>query len=119
MSRPHKVLMVVENDVVPLDTRVWAEALALRDHGFQVSIIGPKGASGRPVYEEHRAPQEFREGIHIYRYELPDASSALTYVWEFLVDLFNTSRLSLKVHRRHGFDVLHVANPPDIFFPLG
>jgi glycosyltransferase involved in cell wall biosynthesis len=111
--------MIVENDVAPLDTRVWGEALALRDHGLQVSIICPKGAVGRSVFERYRTPYECREGIHIYRYERPDGSSSAAYVREYLVALLNTIWLSLKVLIRHGFDVLHVANPPDIFFPMG
>ena len=119
MSRPRKVLMIVENDVVPLDTRVWWEALALRDHGFQVSIICPKGARGRPVFEKYRAPYEYREGIHIYRFQPREGASAMAYVREYLAAMFCTWWLSLRVFVRHGFDVIHVANPPDLFFPLG
>jgi glycosyltransferase involved in cell wall biosynthesis len=119
MSNPRKVLMIVENDVVPPDTRVWREALALRDQGVQVSIIGPKGTLGRAVYEDCRAPYECVEGIHIYRYDLPDGGSWAAYVREYCVALLNTFWLSLRVLIRHGFDVLHVANPPDIFFPMG
>jgi glycosyltransferase involved in cell wall biosynthesis len=119
MSSPRKVLMIVENDVAPLDTRVWGEALALRDHGFQVSIICPKGVLGRSIYEDYRTPYEYRERIHIYRYEQPDGGSSVAYVREYLVAVLNIYWLSLKVLIRHGFDVLHVANPPDIFFPVG
>jgi glycosyltransferase involved in cell wall biosynthesis len=111
--------MIVENDVAPLDTRVWGEAVALRDHGLQVSVICPKGAVGRPIFERYRAPYECREGIHIYRYERPDGSTSAAYMREYLVALLNTVWLSLIVLVRHGFDVLHVANPPDIFFPMG
>src|SRR5258706_2628903 len=119
MPRSRKVLMIVENDVAPLDTRVWGEALALRDHGLQVSIICPKGALGRAIYEDYRSSYECCEGIHIYRYEQPDGTSSATYMREYLVALLNTLWLSLMVLTRHGFDVLHVANPPDIFFPIG
>jgi glycosyltransferase involved in cell wall biosynthesis len=119
MRKPRKVLMIVENDVVPPDTRVWREALALRDHGVQVSIICPKGALRRAVYEDYRAPYEYLEGIHVYRYDLPDGGSSVTYVREYFVALLNAFWLSLRVLIRHGFDVLHVANPPDIFFPMG
>jgi glycosyltransferase involved in cell wall biosynthesis len=117
--RPRKVLMIEENSVVPLDTRVWWEALALRDHGFEVSIICPKGALGRPVFKEYRAPYEYREGIHIYRYELLEGSSPTAYIREYVAALLHTFWLSLRVLFRHGFDVIHVANPPDLFFPLG
>lgn len=120
MLRPSKMksLMIVENDIAPLDTRVWWEALALRDHGLQVSIICPKGQQGRAVYEEFRAPYEYREGIHIYRYDLPEGASVAAFIREYLAALLSTFWLSLRVLVRHGFDVIHVANPPDVFFPL-
>ncbi len=44
MGKIRKILMLLENSPAPTDNRVWAEAVALRDYGFQVSIIGPKGA---------------------------------------------------------------------------
>jgi glycosyltransferase involved in cell wall biosynthesis len=40
-------------------------------------------------------------------------------VVEYTVALVMTCWLSLKVLVRHGFDVIHVANPPDIFFIVG
>ena len=43
MAKVNKILMLVENISVPLDSRVWSEASALRDAGFQVSVICPKG----------------------------------------------------------------------------
>ncbi len=43
MTKARKILMLVENCPAPLDKRIWTEATALRDAGFQVSIICPKG----------------------------------------------------------------------------
>ncbi len=43
MATTRKILMVVENIPAPADRRVWPEAKALRDAGYQVSIICPKG----------------------------------------------------------------------------
>ncbi len=62
MANTYKVLMPIENAPVPLDNRVWAEAITLHDHGFQVSIIGPKGSS------QDRESYSCIEDIHIYRY---------------------------------------------------
>jgi len=45
MATIRKILMLVENLPVPADSRVWAETTTLRDQGFQVSIICPKGSS--------------------------------------------------------------------------
>ncbi len=112
--RVQKVLMLIENCSVPLDSRVWAEALTLREHGFQVSIIGPKGT------KLDRESSVCLDGVHIYRYRLPaNNSTASAYLLEYGVAMVMTLFLSLKVYFRRGFDVIHVANPPDTFFLIG
>lgn len=108
-----KVLMVVENRPAPADARVWPEAVALRDHGLQVSIISPKGV------QEYQEDYICLDGIQIYRYQLPTGDTPAAYIAEYAVSVFKTFWLSLKVWRRHGFDVIHAANPPDTFFALG
>ncbi len=105
-----RVLMIVENLPVPFDRRVWQEARALRDAGAIVSIICP--AAG-----DYPAPYELRESIHIYRHPLPgEASSAAGYLREYSAALWHEFRLALKVHFRHGFDIIHGCNPPDLIF---
>lgn len=114
MARVNKILMLVENVPAPEDRRVWPEAIALRDHGFQVSIISPKGST------KYREPYICIENIHIYRYQLPKTGNRyLAYIVEYAIALLMTFWLSLKVMFRHGFDVIHTANPPDIFFIIG
>jgi len=114
MAKVNKVLMLVENISVPLDNRVWSEARALRDVGFQVSVICPKGI-GRD--EESYI---FLEGINIYRYQLATIGNKyISYLAEYCCSLFITFLLSLKVFFKHGFDVIHAGNPPDIFFLIG
>ena len=104
--------MLVENLPVPFDRRMWQEARTLRDAGWQVSVICPKGGDWRKSYEH-------LEGIHVYRYSPPaETRSKLSYVWEFLYCWAATAILSLVVFARHGFDVIHTANPPDTFFLL-
>jgi glycosyltransferase involved in cell wall biosynthesis len=114
MTKVHKVLMLVENVPAPLDRRVWPEALALRDMGFQVSVISPKGST---QYQESHI---CIDGIHIYRYSLPQVGPKyIAYFVEYGVSLLMMFLLSLKVWFRHGFDVIHTSNPPDIFFVIG
>src|SRR5947207_1534659 len=114
MTTPRKILMLVENLSVPADPRVWTEATTLRDHGFQVSIICPKGPS------RHREAYICIDNIHIYRYQLPNGVNKYTsYIAEYAVALVMTFWLSLKVLIHHGFDVIHAANPPDLFFLIG
>ncbi len=114
MRKANKVLMVVENLSVPTDPRVWAEARTLREAGYQVSIICPKGR-GRDE-ESYICIDD----IYIYRYRLNVIGNKyIAYVAEYGVALVKTFLLSFKVLLRHGFDVVHAANPPDIFFLMG
>jgi glycosyltransferase involved in cell wall biosynthesis len=114
MRKACKVLMLVENLPVPADPRVWAEAKTLHDAGCRVSIICPKGST------KHQEKYTCIDGISIYRYQLPASSNKYTsYLAEFGTALFKTFWLSLKVLLRHGFDVIHAANPPDLFFLIG
>lgn len=108
-----RVLMIVENLPVPFDRRVWQEARALRQAGCTVSVICPKGYG-------HSASHEVLEDINIYRHGIPiDASGLLGYALEYSVALFWEFVLSLRVLRRHGFDVIHACNPPDLIFLVG
>src|SRR5690348_5790111 len=114
MAKINRVLMLVENLPVPADRRVWNEARTLCDAGYQVSIICPKG-SGR--YEESYI---CIDNIAIYRYRLPEtANKYMAYLTEYGVALLMTFLLSFKVFFRRGFDVIHAANPPDLFFLVG
>lgn len=114
MKRSRRVLLLVENLPVPGDRRVWYEAMALRDQGYQVSIICPKGTR---YYQESYIRLD---NIDIYRYKLPNTQQKyLAYIIEYLVALFMTFYLSLKVLCNRGFDVVHACNPPDTFFAIG
>lgn len=114
MAKIYKVLMLVENMSAPADRRVWPEAVALRENGFQVSIISPKGE------KTDRETATCIDGIYIYRYPLPaPGNKYFAYLAEYSISLLMTFWLSLKVWRRHGFDVIHAANPPDTFFLIG
>ena len=114
MAKNKKILMLVENISVPLDSRVWPEAKALRDAGFQVSVICPKGVG--------RDEESFicLEDISIYRYQLPAIGNKyIAYLGEYGFSFVITFLLSLKVLFRRGFDIIHAANPPDMFFLIG
>ncbi|GAC1380556.1 MAG: glycosyltransferase family 4 protein [Ktedonobacteraceae bacterium] len=114
MANNAKILMLVENVPAPADRRVWPEAITLRDHGYQVSIISPKGTF------THQESYVCVEGIHIYRYKVPVIGHKYAaYFMEYSIAIFMTFLLSFKVWFRHGFDVIHAANPPDLFFTIG
>jgi glycosyltransferase involved in cell wall biosynthesis len=110
---PRRLLIIVENLPVPFDRRVWSEATTLHEAGYAVSIICPKGKG-------HEKSAETIEGIHIYRHPLPlEARGASAYLVEYSAALFWEFVLSLKVAWRHGFDVIHACNPPDLIFLVG
>lgn len=114
MTKKRKVLMLVENTPVPQDHRVWPEAIVLRDNGYQVSIISPKGV------KDQRESSICIDGIHIYRYHLPVIEQKfIGHIVEYSIALMMTFLLSVKVLFKQGFDVIHTANPPDIFFLIG
>jgi glycosyltransferase involved in cell wall biosynthesis len=113
MRNQRTVLIIVENLPVPFDRRVWQEAQALREAGYGVSVICPKGKG-------HDLPYEELNGIHIYRHPLPiEASRASGYLVEYSIALFWEFWLSLKVWRKHGFDAIQACNPPDLIFLIG
>ncbi len=112
-GKSNRVLIIVENLPCPFDRRVWQEARALRDNGYQVSIICPTGKG----YESRF---EILEDIHIYRHTLPfEADRLIGYVGEYAAALFWEAILTLRVGFTRGFDVLHACNPPDTIFLIG
>lgn len=109
-SAPIHTLMIVENLPVPFDRRVWQEARTLRQAGYDVTVICPKGRG-------YDLPEEELEGISILRHDLPlEAKGAAGFLLEYGAALFHELRLAFKVWRRKRFQVVHVANPPDILF---
>lgn len=107
------VLIIVENLPSPFDRRVWQEANTLKEAGYGVSIICPTGKGFDSKYE-------CLNGIHIYRHDLPEeADGPLGYLIEYSAALFWEFILAWRVLRRHGFDVIHACNPPDLIFLVG
>lgn len=102
---------MVENLPVPLDRRVWLEAKALVDAGYCVSVICPTGRGWDDRFEEI-------EGVHIYRYPQPPEAraGAAAFGLEWALSLWHMFRLSYRVRRERGFDVIQGCNPPDLIF---
>lgn len=110
MSNNRRVLIIVENLTVPLDRRVWQEATTLRDAGYTVSVICPRGGN-------YTASYELLDGIHVFRHPLPiEADGALGYAIEYTSALFWEFVLSWRAYFKVGFDVVQACNPPDLIF---
>ncbi len=111
MTGSTHVLIIVQNLPVPLDRRVWLECRALRSAGYEVSVICPRGP-GDPA-------RQTIEGIEIYKYRpAPPASGVFGYAEEFAYSWLRTARLSLRVWRKHPFQIIQACNPPDTYWLL-
>ncbi|MGH3567427.1 MAG: glycosyltransferase family 4 protein [Pseudonocardia sp.] len=105
---PGKALILVENLSVPFDRRVWQEATTLRDAGWEVHVICPRGGKRDTELEI------MIDGVHILRYALRAATGGpIGFVTEYGTALLATLRLARRVGR---VDVVHACNPPDLFF---
>lgn len=108
------ILLIVENEAVPFDRRMWNIARSLRDFGATVSVICP-------MFGQDSEKEVVLEGITIHRYRNAFSDGTVAgYLREYATAFVKTAVLLHKVARKRGrIDVVHVANPPDIFWPLG
>jgi glycosyltransferase involved in cell wall biosynthesis len=110
MNVAHRVLIIVENLPVPFDMRVWKEARALKEAGYDVRVLCPRGKG----YEQRH---EVVDGIHVYRHPLPkEGNSTLGYLREYASALFWEFFYTWWIYFRTGFDVIQGCNPPDNIF---
>jgi glycosyltransferase involved in cell wall biosynthesis len=108
MRRARRALLVLENEGLPRDRRVWDEARALSGAGWAVEAIAPRVRAGEPA-------EEVLEGIRVHRFRARFASGALGYAREYAAAWVGIRRLARRLARRGAepFDVVGVANPPD------
>ena len=103
-----RVLVLVENNSVPSDRRVWDISRALVQAGYEVTVVCPKGRG------DQQASFEIREGVEIHRYPLrPASGGVLGYLREYGCALWHTWRVVRRLSRARPFDVVHACNPPD------
>lgn len=103
-----RALVIVENLSVPFDRRVWQECRALRDAGWSVTVVCPRGT------DRDAEPEAVVEGIAIHRFPFrPATGGIVSYVGEYAGAVLHCLRLGLGLGR---FDVVHVCNPPDLLF---
>jgi glycosyltransferase involved in cell wall biosynthesis len=104
--------MLIENYSFPWDRRMRHLAITLKEAGYQVTVISPKGKDQKDrVYGLY-------QGISVYRYPTLQARGGVGYLCEYSWAFLCTTFLSLFISIRHGFDIIHSANPPDLFFLL-
>jgi glycosyltransferase involved in cell wall biosynthesis len=103
-----RVLIVVENESVPGDRRVWDISTSLVAAGAEVVVVCPQDG------EKGKAPFEQRDGVMIHRYRPSFATGGtLSYAREYGRALWATWRLVRKLARQRPFDIVHACSPPD------
>src|SRR6516165_5610458 len=106
----NRVLIIVENQTVPFDRRVWREACSLRENGYEVTVLCPRRKACPKGYEVIK-------GIRIYRHPSPaEGSTPKGYLWEYGCTLLWEFLYTLWIWLRHEFDVIQGCNPPDDIF---
>ena len=111
MNKGH-ILFIVENNPAPPDVRVWNEARAARDFGYEVSVIGPRDRKDDPFHS-------LIEGVHVYRHPRPkEASGKRAMLLEYLNAPFWEMIISAVIFLARPFRVIHGANPPDHLFMI-
>lgn len=108
-----QVLLIVQNLSVPHDKRPLKEALSLQHAGYTVSVICPASAQDPAMRAEF-------EGIRIFRYRNYESHGGLlAFVLEYANALIRIFFIALGLFIRNPFKAVHVANPPDFFWPMG
>ena len=109
LSAGTHVCVVVQNLPVPFDRRVWLECQALRDAGYEVSVVCPK-AAGDPGYQ-------VLDGVHLFKYRaFPPITRKVAFLAEYAYSILATAYHLVRAWRRRPFSAVQVCNPPDVLF---
>jgi glycosyltransferase involved in cell wall biosynthesis len=102
------VLVILQNETVPADRRVWNEVCTLRAGGSDVAVICPQGA------EEDTQAFETIDGVAIHRYpQQAGSGNLLGHLREYVVAFWRIRRLAKRLAAGRSFDVVLAGNPPD------
>lgn len=109
ISRVRRAVILVENESVPHDSRVWQHALSLRQAGVAVTVVCPQGGHGE------RALAEERQGVVIRRFvPRPSDGGLRGYAREYGAALRETRRHVRRLVAAEFVDVVQACNPPDV-----
>jgi glycosyltransferase involved in cell wall biosynthesis len=104
------ILFIVENLTYPFDPRVYAEAIAATDFGYEVSVISPAN-------DQYPLKYEKIDGIEVYRHSsFSQGAGKFSFILEYFNALLWELFLAIKIYRKKPFDLIHSANPPDHIF---
>lgn len=107
-----RITMLVENNPYPQDVRVRSEAQSLARAGHDVTVVAPR--------DPGQSRREIVNGVRVIRFRLYDGSTrgAPGFILEYLIAFVSLHVAAIR-GLLEGTSVLHLHNPPDIFFPAG
>jgi glycosyltransferase involved in cell wall biosynthesis len=102
-------MILVENESVPHDSRVWQHALSLRQAGVAVTVVCPQGG------DDEQALAQEREGVAIRRFvPRPSDGGLQGYAREYGAALQEMRRHVRRLVADKPLDVVQACNPPDV-----
>jgi glycosyltransferase involved in cell wall biosynthesis len=106
-----RVVMLLENNPYPQDTRVRNEAESLTEAGLRVTVVAPRGP-GQPA-------REWISGVEVRRFRMVWAGrSSMSYAVEYAVAHVQLIARAL-IELARGARILHFHGPPDTLFLAG
>ena len=107
-----RVLYLIENGSYRYDRRARREVCTLRDAGCKVVVICP-------AFEDEGLKETMDGNVEVYRYRYPSFGKGFFgHLGEYGASLSCMSALMAYIHAKHGFDVIHAVNPPDLLWTL-
>jgi glycosyltransferase involved in cell wall biosynthesis len=105
------IAIVVENVALGVDTRLRKQVDDLLAAGHRLTVVSMR--------DDDNAPYRGRPGLRVLEYPAPaQPSGALGYAREYLQAFLWAAYHLTRVRLRDRIDVLHLCQPPDIYFPL-
>jgi len=108
MTKPIRVLLMVENVSLARDHRLRKHAAALVEAGARVTVICRRDPGNRAVPD-----------VRVLDYPAPaDGTTKLGFVREYLYSVVMAGLLTVRAMLSGGVDVVQVSSTPDVYFLL-
>ncbi len=108
MTKPTRVLLMVENVSLARDHRLRKHATALVEAGVDVTVICQRDPGNYDL-----------PGVRVFDYPAPaEGTTKLGFIREYLYSLTMAAALTMRAMLTGGVDVIQVSSTPDIYFLL-
>jgi len=108
MTKPTRVLLMVENVSLARDHRLRKHATALVEAGVDVTVICQRDPGNYDL-----------PGVRVFDYPAPaEGTTKLGFIREYLYSLTMAASLTMRAMLTGGVDVIQVSSTPDIYFVL-